>query len=96
LSDAKPINAIKKHLIDKSMIIDKELDVKGEACPLPLLKAKLAMNELFPGNVLKVITTDRGSLRDFPVFSSLSGHELLLSDEVDGVCVHILRKKQGD
>ena len=73
---------------------DKELDVREDKCPLPLLKAKLAMNNMPEGCVLKVLATDRGSLRDFPSFSRISGHQLLLSGEFDGICVHILRKKQ--
>jgi len=53
------------------------LDASGLACPLPLLKAKLALNQLRAGETLKVIATDAGSQRDFPVFARVSGHCLL-------------------
>jgi TusA-related sulfurtransferase len=54
-----------------------QLDTCGLACPMPLLKAKLALHRLEPGQVLKVITTDAGSLRDFPAYLRLSDHQLL-------------------
>lgn len=62
---------------------DQELDTSGLSCPMPLLKAKLALHQLEPGQVLKVIATDSGSLRDFPAYTRVSDHELLqtFSDE---------------
>lgn len=56
---------------------DAELDASGLNCPLPLLKAKLALNGLASGEVLKVIATDAGSQRDFRAFAHLAGHALL-------------------
>ncbi|MCB1665972.1 MAG: sulfurtransferase TusA family protein [Pseudomonadales bacterium] len=55
---------------------DQELDASGLMCPLPLLKAKLALNSLQPGQVLKVIATDPGSERDFHVFVDQSRHAI--------------------
>ncbi len=69
------------------------LDVKGLQCPMPLLKAKKALNELAPGSLLRVQATDPGSVRDFEVFSRQSGHELLESVEEDGTFSYLLRKK---
>lgn len=69
------------------------LDVKGLQCPMPLLKAKKALNELGPGELLRVVATDPGSVKDFQVFSRQSGHELLESEDRDGVFSYLLRKK---
>ncbi len=69
------------------------LDVKGLQCPMPLLKAKKALNELGPGELLRVVATDPGSVKDFQVFSRQSGHELLESEDDAGVYSYLLRKK---
>ena len=60
------------------------LDVKGLNCPMPLLKAKKALNEMDPLEQLKVLATDPGSVRDFDVFTRQSGNSLLDSGELDG------------
>ncbi|MCL6306211.1 sulfurtransferase TusA family protein [Pseudomonas syringae] len=71
---------------------DAELDASGFNCPLPLLKAKMELNRLASGAVLKVIATDAGSQRDFRTFARLAGHELL-HEEVDaGIYRYWLRK----
>jgi tRNA 2-thiouridine synthesizing protein A len=69
-----------------------ELDATGLQCPMPLLKAKRALNGLESGQRLRVLATDQGSLRDFQVFARQSGHGLLFSEEVDGVYVHVIEK----
>ncbi len=74
------------------MKIDEKLDTCGLNCPLPLLKAKQALNSMTSGLVLEVISTDPGSVRDFEVFSNQSGHALLKSSEDDGVYCYWLRK----
>ncbi|OFE11518.1 response regulator SirA [Pseudohongiella acticola] len=56
---------------------DQELDVTGLHCPMPLLKAKLALNALAPAQVLKVVATDPGSERDFYAFVQQSRHQIL-------------------
>ncbi|MAS40370.1 MAG: hypothetical protein CMK33_01480 [Porticoccaceae bacterium] len=71
------------------------LDVTGLNCPMPLLKAKKALNELQPRALLKVLATDPGSVRDFEVFSRQSGHELLESGRDGDTYVYLLRKKAG-
>lgn len=73
--------------------IDKELDASGMNCPLPLLKAKQALNSMASGQVLKVIATDAGSVRDFKAFTDLAGHEMLASDEINGQYIYQIRKK---
>ena len=64
--------------------VNQTLDASGLTCPLPLLKAKQALNKLGSGEVLSVTCTDPGSVRDFKVFCDQSGHELLLSEAGDG------------
>ncbi|GLK91432.1 sulfurtransferase TusA family protein [Pseudomonas turukhanskensis] len=75
-----------------AVIVDAELDASGLNCPLPLLKAKLELNRLASGAVLKVIATDAGSQRDFRAFATLAGHTLLHEEVVDGVYRYWLRK----
>ncbi|MBO3277242.1 sulfurtransferase TusA family protein [Pseudomonas schmalbachii] len=72
---------------------DVELDASGLNCPLPLLKAKLELNRLASGAVLKVIATDAGSQRDFRTFAELAGHTLLREEAEAGVYRYWLRKK---
>lgn len=69
-----------------------ELDARGLVCPMPLLKAKRAINAMTDGQQLEVLATDQGSVRDFRVFAEQSGHLLLASDEVDGVYRYLLQK----
>jgi tRNA 2-thiouridine synthesizing protein A len=69
-----------------------ELDTKGLLCPMPLLKAKRALNGMTRGQRLRVLATDQGSVRDFRVFAEQSGHLLLSCDEDQGVYVHVLEK----
>ncbi len=69
------------------------LDVKGLACPLPVLRAKKAMREVPPGEVLEVLATDPGTVEDFAAFCETTGHALLDLREDDCVfTVHIRRK----
>ena len=73
--------------------VDQELDLKGMSCPLPLLKAKQALNTMFSGQVLRVLATDPGSVRDFASFAKISGHLLMASEEKDGVFIHTMQHK---
>ena len=59
------------------MNFDKELDARGLNCPLPILRAKKALTELQSGQVLKIVATDPGSVKDFQAFSKQTGNELL-------------------
>jgi TusA-related sulfurtransferase len=69
-----------------------EVDASGLNCPLPLLKAKLELNRLVSGAVLKVTATDAGSQRDFRAFARLAGHTLLREEADAGVYRYWLRK----
>lgn len=71
---------------------DFELDASGLNCPLPLLKAKMELNKLQSGAVLKVIATDAGSQRDFRTFAKLAGHTLLREEDEAGVYRYWLKK----
>lgn len=71
-----------------------ELDACGLNCPMPLLKAKKALNELAAGELLRVVATDPGSVRDFQVFSEQSGHALLESRQEGSRYHYLLKKKQ--
>ncbi|CAB1401349.1 Rhodanese-like domain protein [Pseudomonas fluorescens] len=71
---------------------DVELDASGLNCPLPLLKAKMELNKLHSGAVLKVIATDAGSQRDFRTFAKLAGHALLREEDEAGIYRYWLKK----
>ena len=75
------------------MQIDKEIDTRGLNCPLPILKAKKALTDMRSGQLLKVVATDAGSLRDFQAFSKQTGNELVEQQNVGGEFVHVLRRR---
>jgi tRNA 2-thiouridine synthesizing protein A len=75
------------------MQIDKELDARGLNCPLPILKAKRALADMASGQVLRVVATDAGSLRDFQAFAKQTGNELLEQQTVDKDFVHVMRRR---
>ena len=72
---------------------DKELDVRGLNCPLPLLRTKKALSQMEPGQVLKVLTTDPAAEIDFKVFSELTGNKILSLEKAKKQLVFFLRKK---
>ncbi|HZV99275.1 MAG TPA: sulfurtransferase TusA family protein [Methylophilaceae bacterium] len=65
------------------MEFTKELDARGLNCPLPILRCKKGLAELSGGDVLKVLATDPGSVKDFQAFCKQTGHELLSMEEND-------------
>ena len=71
---------------------DRELDASGLNCPLPILRAKKALSDMEHGQVLKVISTDQGSVKDFEAFSKQTNNPLLSSDEEAGKFVFLLKK----
>lgn len=75
-----------------ALAFDAELDASGLNCPLPLLKAKMELNKMAGGAVLKVTATDAGSQRDFRTFAKLAGHTLEHEEEAEGVYRYWLRK----
>ena len=75
------------------MQIDKELDTRGLNCPLPILKAKKALSDMLSGQVLRVVSTDPGSTRDFQAFSRQTGHELVEQTAGSGDFVHVIKRR---
>ena len=75
------------------MDVHKEIDTRGMNCPLPILKAKKALADMASGEVLKVLATDPGSVRDFQAFSRQTGNELLEQNKAGDEFVHFLRRK---
>jgi tRNA 2-thiouridine synthesizing protein A len=75
------------------MNFDKELDTRGLNCPLPILRAKKTLTDLQSGQVLKVISTDPGSVKDFQAFSKQTGNELLSHAEANGEYTFFMKKK---
>jgi tRNA 2-thiouridine synthesizing protein A len=73
--------------------IDRELDARGLNCPLPILKAKKALAEMASGQVLKIIATDSGSVRDFQAFAKQTGNELLEQDPSGPEYVTVLKRR---
>ena len=72
--------------------VDTLLDTKGLNCPMPLLKAKQALNRMDVGQILEVIATDQGSVRDFQVFAVQSGNELLGQIDDGSTYSHWIKK----
>jgi tRNA 2-thiouridine synthesizing protein A len=72
---------------------DKEIDTRGLNCPLPILRAKKALADLVSGQVLKVVSTDPGSMRDFQAFCKQTGNELLAQQTIDKDFVHYLKRR---
>ncbi len=75
------------------MNFDKELDARGLNCPLPILRTKKALGELATGQVLKVVATDPGAIKDFQAFAKQTGNELLSSAEAGGEFTFFMKKK---
>ena len=75
------------------MDFDQELDTRGLSCPLPILKTKKSLNELASGQVLKIVATDPGSVKDMQAFSKQTGHALLSSEEENKTFIFFMKKK---
>ena len=75
------------------MDVKKEIDTRGLNCPLPILKAKKALADMQSGEVLKVVATDPGSVRDFQAFARQTGNELVEQITLGDEFVHLLRRR---
>jgi tRNA 2-thiouridine synthesizing protein A len=71
---------------------DQELDASGLNCPLPILRAKKALGSMSSGQVLRIVATDPGSVKDFEAFATQTGNELLDSSEEGGKFVFRMKK----
>jgi tRNA 2-thiouridine synthesizing protein A len=72
--------------------VDHVLDASGLACPMPIVKTRMAMDSLSSGQVLKLLSTDRGSCTDVPAWTQSTGHELLEQRDDAGTFVFLIRK----
>jgi tRNA 2-thiouridine synthesizing protein A len=75
------------------MQFDRELDARGINCPLPILRTKKALNDMAAGQVLRIVATDPGSVRDFDAFAKQTGYELVASEVVDKEFIFYMRKR---
>ena len=75
------------------MDFHKELDTRGLNCPLPILKAKKALADMHSGQILKVVATDPGSMRDFQAFARQTGNDLVEQSSANDEFVHFLRRR---
>ena len=75
------------------MEIDKEIDTRGLNCPLPILKAKKALADMLSGQLLRVVSTDPGSTRDFQAFSKQTGNDLIEQETAGDDFIHVLKRR---
>lgn len=75
------------------MEFQKELDARGLNCPLPILKTKKALSEMERGQILRVMATDPGSVRDFMAFARQTGNELLAHSEENKEFIFFMKRK---
>lgn len=78
---------------EQQMQFDKELDARGLSCPLPILKSKKSLSDMTSGQVLKIVATDAGSVKDMQAFCKQTGNELLSSVEDNKTYAFFVRKK---
>ncbi len=71
----------------------KDLDTRCLNCPLPILKAKKALADMESGQLLKVVATDPGSMRDFQAFARQTGNELIEQSQAGDEYVHVLKRR---
>lgn len=75
------------------MEFDKEVNATGLNCPLPILRCKKGLSELEASQILKVIATDPGSVKDFKAFCMQTGHELIQLDSTDTIFTFYIKKR---
>ncbi|MEI8362298.1 MAG: sulfurtransferase TusA family protein [Betaproteobacteria bacterium] len=77
------------------MEFDKEVDASGLKCPLPILRCKKSLSEISAAQILKIISTDPGSVKDFNAFCMQTGHELLQLDSTDSTFTFYIKKRSS-
>ena len=75
------------------MEVDREIDTRGLNCQLPILKANKSLNDMASGQLLKVVSTDPGSVRDFQAFARQTGNELMEQQTVGTDFIHVLKRR---
>ncbi len=76
-------------------VISARLDAKGLNCPLPILKTKVELNRLQPGDILKVEATDPHSKVDFEAYCARTGHSIVEYTEADGIFTFLIRRAES-
>ena len=79
--------------VTNAQSFDREVDARGLSCPLPILRAKKALADMQSGQVLKVVSTDPGSVRDFQAFSKQTGNPLVGQQTSEREFVHYVRRR---
>ena len=79
--------------MNSMMDVNRELDTRGLNCPLPILKAKKALSEMVSGELLRVVSTDAGSVRDFQAFARQTGNELVQQTTAGNDFTHVLKRR---
>ena len=74
-------------------LAQRDLDTRGLNCPLPILKAKKVLAEMESGQLLRVVCTDPGSVRDFQAFARQTGNELVGQSTEGSEFVHLIRRR---
>ena len=74
-------------------VVNMEIDTRGLNCPLPILRAKKALADMASGQVLKIVATDPGSVRDFQAFAKQTGNQLVAQHTVEREFVHYLKRR---
>lgn len=80
-------------MTEQAMTFDRDVDASGLNCPLPILRAKKALFALESGQVLRVVSTDPGSTRDFQAFAKQTGNDLLKVEDLNGSWAFYLKRK---
>lgn len=75
------------------MNFDQELDVRNLGCPLPILRTKKSLSGMTSGQLLKIVATDKGSVKDMQAFTNQTGNELLSSTEENGEFIFFIKKR---
>ena len=75
------------------MTFDKELDARGLNCPLPILRAKKSLNDMQTGQILKIVATDPGAVKDFQAFCKQTGNELLSHAQAEREFLFFVKRK---
>ena len=75
------------------MTFDKELDARGLNCPLPILRAKKSLNDMQTGQILKIVATDPGAVKDFQAFCKQTGNELLSHAQAERDFLFFVKRK---
>jgi tRNA 2-thiouridine synthesizing protein A len=76
-----------------NIAVDREIDTRGLNCPLPILRAKKALADMARGQVLKVVSTDPGSNRDFQAFCKQTGNDLLGQQAIGKDYIHYVKRR---